>query len=67
MIVGIAELPQIAQLGQHFAKNEFRFGQTEAPIQIVFQQRSVVRLEFLDPVRVNETCPLGSEEDNQDQ
>jgi hypothetical protein len=67
VIVSIAEFPQIAQFGQHFAKNEFGFSQTESPIQIVFQKRSVVRLEFLDPFGVNEAGPLGREEDNQDQ
>lgn len=65
--MGIAELPQITQLGQHFAKNEFGFRHAETPVQIVFQQRGVVRLKFLDPVGVNETCSLGSEEDNQNQ
>ena len=64
MIVSVAKLSQITQLGQHFPKHELGFDRAETPIQIVFQQWSIIGLVLFDPFRMDETGPFRCEQND---
>ena len=65
--MSVAQFSQVTQFGQYFAKHNSGFDGPETPIHVVFQQRSVIRLVFADPIWMDKTCSFRREEDDQNE